>query len=75
MALNVNMGIGQYIIIRVTPDGKQYSAWVVEPSSVNGHIPMANGLPVEPLEALANRTTSASTLGTNIQNALPTLST
>ena len=74
MALNVNMGLGQYIIVRVTPDQKNYVAWVVEPSA-GGHVQFSNGLPVPPIEALANATTSASTMGTNIQNALPTLST
>ena len=74
MALNVNMGLGQYIIVKVSADQKNYTAWVVEPSA-GGHLQFANGLPVEPLEALSNRTTSASTMGTHIQNALPTLST
>ena len=75
MALNASMGIGQYLIVKVTPDGKSYTAWIVDPSSGSGHGDSANGVPVEPIEALANRTTSASTMGTNIQNALPTLST
>ena len=75
MALNVNMGIGQFIIVTVTPDGRNYTAWVCDPAALNGHLDFANGLPVEPLEAVNNRTTSASTMGTNIQNALPTLAT
>lgn len=73
MALNVNMGVGQFIIVKLTADQRSYTAWVVDPSVTNGHIQMANGVPVEPIEAVNNRTTSASTMGTNIQNALPTL--
>ncbi len=74
MALNVNMNASQYIIVKLTPDMKNYTAWVVDPVA-GGHLQFANGVPVEPVEAVNNRTTSASTMGTNIQNALPTLST
>ena len=73
MALNVAMTAGQYMIVRVTSDGKNYTAWVVEPNDVQQK--GADGLPVEPMQALGNRTTSASTMGTNVQGALPTLST
>jgi hypothetical protein len=73
VALNVSMGLGQFIVVRVTEDGKNYIAWVVDPSAVHTHF--ANGLPVPPRESEANKTTSASTLATNIQNALPTLAT
>jgi hypothetical protein len=46
---------------------KNYTYWVMDP--LNGN------LPIEPLNALGNRTTSKSTMGTSIQNELPTLST
>lgn len=69
MALNVNMKLHQYIIVRVSDDMKNYTAWVMDPTLGGG------ALPPEPLQAIGNRTTSASTLATNIQNALPTLGT
>jgi len=69
MALNVNMGMNQWIVVRVTPDGKNYTAWVVDPTQ------WGMDLPDEPIQAIGNRTTSAATMGTNIQNALPTLGT
>ena len=69
MALNVSMKLHQYIIVRVTDDMKNYVAWVVDPTLSGGP------LPPEPPQGNANRTTSASTMGTNIQNALPTLGT
>ena len=63
----------QYLIVRVTPDMKSYTAWAVD---TNQELMFgADGLPMEPVGAVSNRTTSASTMGTNIQNALPTLST
>lgn len=58
------MNLGQYLIVRVTPDGKQYEYWVVDQAP-----------PVDKLSGLGNRTTSASTLATAIQNEMPTLST
>ena len=69
MALAANMGLHEYIIIRVTPDQKNYTAWVADPTLQPGIAPFLN----EPLNS--TRTTSASTMGTNIQNALPTLGT
>ena len=69
MALNVSMKLHQYIIVRVSDDMKSYTAWVMDPTLSGG------GMPEEPLQAIGNRTTSASTMGTNIQNALPTLGT
>jgi hypothetical protein len=59
------------MIVRVTPDMKSYTSWVVD---TNGQqIFGADGLPVEALNA--TRTTSKSTLGTNVQNEMPTLGT
>lgn len=67
------MTADQFIIIRLSADQKNYTYWVQD---TNGQpIRMGNGLPEEPLNALGNRTTSKSTLGTNIQNEMPTLST
>lgn len=59
----------QYIIVKVAPDMKTYTAWVVNPQS--DHQAFANGVPVEPIEA--TRTSTAATLGTDIANTLPTL--
>lgn len=58
------MKLGQYLLVRVTPDGKQYEYWVVDQPP-----------PIDQLNSLGNRTTSASTLATAIQNEMPTLST
>ena len=60
------MNSDQYIIVRVTSDGKNYTWWEVE---------RMENAPNEPLQALGNRTTSSSTLGTAVAAALPTLST
>ena len=68
-----SMGLNQYIVVRVTADQRNYTAFVVDTSAELQFD--ADGLPLEPIQANANRTTSASTMGTNIQNALPTLST
>ena len=67
------MNPGQYIVVRLTADQRNYTAFVVDPAAELQFD--ASGLPLEPIQAQPNRTTSASTLGTNIQNALPTLST
>lgn len=67
------MALNQYIVVRVTPDQKSYTAFVVDSAEELQFD--ATGLPLEPIQANANRTTSASTMGTNIQNALPTLGT
>jgi hypothetical protein len=67
------MNASQYLIVRLTPDFKSYTYWVVEP---NDHGQLTdNGVPTEPLTSIGNRTTSKSTLGTAIQNELPTLGT
>ena len=67
------MGPNQYIVVRLTPDMRNYTAFVVD---ANSDVQFdASGMPAEPVQAVSNRTTSASTMGTNIQNALPTLST
>jgi len=66
------MNSNQYIIVKVTPDQKAYTYWVVEPNH-HGISRWANGVPVEPLEATGNRTTSSSTLGTAIGTEMPTL--
>jgi hypothetical protein len=67
------MNADQYLIVRCTPDFKSYTYWVVD---TNGQPQFSdNGIPSEPLNALGNRTTSKSTLGTAIQNELPTLGT
>lgn len=70
MALNANMLPNQYIIVRLSDDMRNYVAWIADPAQVN--VLSKGGLPIEPLNA--TRTTSAATMGTNIQNALPTLS-
>ncbi len=69
------MNAAQYIIIKLTPDMKNYTYWVVDSLSAAISGGAQGGLPIEPPNALGNRTTSKSTLGTNIQNELPTLST
>lgn len=67
------MNLDQYLIVRVTEDMKNYVYWVVD---TNGQPTFgANGLPIEAMNSLGNRTTSKSTLGTNIQNEMPTLGT
>jgi len=67
------MNNDQYLIVRVTADQKNYTYWVVD---TNGQpVRMGNGMPEETLNAIGNRTTSKSTLGTNIQNEMPTLAT
>ncbi len=57
----------QWIAIRITPDQKSYSAWVVDPG--------AGGMrcPREPLEAL--RSATASTISNAVLGSLPTLGT
>lgn len=60
------MQLNQYMIVRVTPDGKNYAYWTADIAE-NGD------LPNEPLNS--TRTTSSSTLGTAVQNNMPTLST
>lgn len=62
------MNSDSYMIVRLTPDQKQYTYWVIDGQA-------GGGLPREPLQALGNRTTVKATLGTAIQNELPTLST
>lgn len=64
----------QYIIVKLTADQKSYTYWVVDPNDA-GIQRWANGVPAEPPNALGNRTTSSSTLGTNIGAEMPTLST
>lgn len=67
------MNLDQFIIIKISADMKNYTYWVQD---TNGQpIRMSNGVPEEPLNAIGNRTTSKSTLGTNIQNEMPTLGT
>jgi hypothetical protein len=61
------MTLGQYMIVRVTPDEKSYTYWTVDPAYGGP------ALPNEPPQA--TRTTSSSTLGTAVQNNMPTLST
>ena len=68
-----SMGLNQYIVVRVTADQRNYAVFVVDPSQELQFD--ATGMPLEPIGANVNRTTSASTVGTNIQNALPTLGT
>lgn len=68
-----SMQPNQYIIVKLTPDMKNYTAWVVD--SAQELVFGADGLPAEPVQAVSNRTTSSSTLGTNVGGALPTLST
>jgi hypothetical protein len=63
------------LIVRLTPDMKNYTYWVVDPLSAGTVQGLQAGVPIEPLNALGNRTTSKATMGTNIQNELPTLST
>lgn len=65
------MQLGQYMIVRVSPDMKNYVSWVVDAS--RAQLYSADGLPIEAPNA--TRTTSKSTLGTNIQNEMPTLGT
>jgi len=57
------MNLDQYIIVRVAADQKNYTYWVV------------NSQPVPLEQPNSVRTTSASTLGTDIQNEMPTLAT
>ena len=65
------MTLDQYMIVRITPDMKNYVSWVVD---TNGQQMFgADGLPIEAPNA--TRTTSKSTLGTNVQNEMPTLGT
>lgn len=56
----------EHIVVRVTEDGKSYVWWTINRPAV---------LPAEPLQAIGNRTTSSSTLGTAVGAALPALST
>ncbi len=60
------MELGQYMIVRISPDEKSYVYWTVDPKS-------GVRFPNEPLNA--SRTTSAATLGTAVQTNMPTLST
>ena len=55
------------IIVRVQADGRHYTYWTRPiKNEVNNNLSI-------PDQATANNTTSASTLATAIQNALPTL--
>lgn len=69
------MKLNQWLIVKVTPDMKNYTYWVVDPLSAGLSSGNQGSAPIEPLNALGNRTTSASTMGTNVQNELPTLGT
>lgn len=60
----------EYIIVKVTPDSKAYTYWVV---SDYREVRFAEGQPQEPQGAEANRTTSTSTLGTAIGTEMPGL--
>ncbi len=60
------MSFGQYMIVRISADERNYSYWTVDPSQGGP------ALPNEPPQT--TRTTSASTLGTAVQNNMPTLS-
>jgi hypothetical protein len=67
------MNADQYLVVRCTPDFKSYTYWVVD---TNGQqLFGSDGLPIEAPSSVSNRTTSKSTLGTAIQNELPTLGT
>lgn len=67
------MKTNQFIVVRVSADQKNYTYWVCDPTT---DVQLwANGIPSEPPNALGNRTTSSSTLGTSIANEMPTLST
>lgn len=67
------MKANQFIIARLTADQKNYVYWVCDPATDIQS--WANGIPSEPPNALGNRTTSSSTLGTAIATEMPTLST
>lgn len=69
------MNLDQYLIVKVTADMKNYTYWVVDTNGQPAVFGNGGGAPLEPLNALNNRTTSKSTLGTNIQNEMPTLGT
>lgn len=56
------MNANQYLIVRLNPAMTHYEYW-----TVNGPPP------VEAMDASANKTTSKSSLGTAIQNELPSL--
>ena len=60
----------EFIIVKVAPDSKAYTYWVV---SDYRELQWGNGQPIEPQGAEANRTTSSSTLGTAIGTEMPTL--
>jgi hypothetical protein len=60
----LSMFLDEYIIVRVTADQKRYSWWIMQ-----GPPPQSDP------SSQGNETTSASTLGTAIQTAMPTLGT
>lgn len=60
-----------YVVVKVTPDRKAYTFWVVEPEV--GISLRADGLPVEPPYVFRNRTDSALTLGAAISAEMPDL--
>lgn len=57
------MNNDQYIIVRVTPDGKAYTWWVAD-------IARDTGLPNEPVRATANRSAVAATVASAIQTEI-----
>jgi len=62
------MALSSYMVVRVSADGKSYEYWTVDPTQ--------GGPRLHPSSVpQATRTTSASTLGTAVQNNMPTLST
>jgi hypothetical protein len=67
------MNADQYIVVRVTPDFKAYTYWVVD---TNGQqLFGSDGLPIEAPSSVANRTTSSTTLKNAIGVEMPTLGT
>lgn len=65
------METGQYIVVKVTPDQRAYTYWVVDPPV--GLALHANGLPVEPPQVFPHRTVSAATLAAAIEAEMPVL--
>lgn len=61
------MALSSYMVVRVSSDGKNYEYWTVDPTQGGPRLPQS--------VPQATRTTSASTLGTAVQNNMPTLST
>lgn len=60
-----------YVVVKVTPDQKSYTFWVVEPEV--GLSLTADGVPVEPPYVFRNRTTSLTDLETAIGLEMPGL--